>query len=287
MDSLQHRSLWEHDYALINPLQVDSKLWSDLPAVALVPDGLEESADLMPRLLLLTKLGGKERIALLDRAKKHENFSNFPYFSSLIASKEEPTFLAACLRRQLVARFNKTKVFFRYFDPRVFKHLEWILSDAQLSALLYGVETWTWRDELGKWCIHNQTKFCTYPRFRLLSEQWDQVKRIHLINQVVAKIEDASNDIVMANRSISRLIDELLVQASENYNLINSEDRCLYAYHGVIYGTDIFRHPEFAARLARTKNSEQSYIKATRDLDPAMLKRFAHEICQPQGAVHV
>lgn len=286
MSELWHRLLLAHDYALINPLQVGSTLWADLPTSPLIPQGLGDSAKLMPRLLSLAELSVDERVSLIDRVDTQTRKSRFPYFSALIASDAGSELMANRLRRRLRAHTRDGDILFRYYDPRVFQHLGWLLRPIQFAFLLVGIDAWSWRDMTGDWRTTKSSVQNACASMRLTEDESDRLKRIHLVNRVLREVQDASDSPDVMDERVAKTVDTLLAEAVQK-GLRQSDDSCCYAVQGLRHGTDIFEHPDLALRLARASRQEQSYTSATSDLDDAVLARYARELHESKGAIHV
>ncbi|MDH5822331.1 DUF4123 domain-containing protein [Luteimonas sp. RD2P54] len=283
MGGLWHRQLLAQDYALINPLQVDSELWSDLPVVPLVPKGFETQAHLMPRLLELKAMPEDARLQLLDRVSDQQRHSRFPYFSALFVATPPLEKVVMRLSSRLAIRGpDQSKALLRYYDPRVFHHLRWLLQEDQLGFLLLGIDSWSWRDVGGQWQQYRCSGTPTRSELRLTAEQWDDLQRLGLLNRCLQQI--ASSDPARASTAvIAQAANALLKAAFERHALSDSADRCLYAEQGIRFHSKIHHHPAMVERLDRAREGIISYVGACRDLDDAALQRFAEDLHQPQG----
>lgn len=229
MDALWHRPLLEQDYAIINPLQVDSALWDDLPTSVIAPPLLEASRGLMPRLVLLKALSEHRRLSLLERvAVQSRRSPRTPYFSALLASQLHADQLLQRLSRRMIVRGpNGRTGLFRYFDARVFRHLGWILTQPQLDFLMLGIDCWTWSSEGVKW-RQARPRGGTAVRNLVLSEsQWGHLQRVGLINNCMRNlgISEASHG---TGVSIAISISKLLQDSYELHGLTQAADRCRY-----------------------------------------------------------
>lgn len=286
VSALWHRLLLEQDYALLNPLQVDSVLWGDLPFVPLVPKASDINADLMPRLLNLKVMSEKNKLQLLDRDSTQERYNRrVPYFSALFMTNLPLDLVVARLSSRLIARGpDKSMALLRYYDPRVFRHLRWLLDEDQMIFLLLGIESWTWRDGDGNWQQFRPSGNAPRADFRLTVEQWDSLQRLGLLIQCLQNIGDLEPERA-GDDAIAESADSLLQKSYEQHGLTESADRCLYAEQGVRFHPDIHSHPELAQRLARANGGATSYVSACRDLDDSALQSFAKDLHKLQGTL--
>lgn len=282
MSSLHHRLLLAHDFALINPLQVESALWSDLAATPLLPEKISVQPELMPRLVPLRAMSDATCADLLNRAGRHERYSRHPFFSALLVADGDVPVIAAHLSRRLViAMPDAGSALLRYFDPRVFRHLSWLLTETQMSLLLGPVTHWSWRNMAGAWQQHMRVDVPSLlSGLRLTPEQWDSLQRLGLLNKSLRQIECNAPGIVIDDQS-ARCVDALLRDAYEQHRLTDESDRRLYAEQGFRFHPHIHRHPQLAERLARARECRESYVGACRDLDATRLLQFATELDQP------
>lgn len=282
MAALDHRLLLANHFALINPLQVESALWRDLPATPIVPRDTRIQPDLMPHLLVLRGMSDATCVDLLERANRHEKYSRHPFFSALLTASADTPWVASHLSRRLVVRTPDTRaVLLRYFDARVFRHLRWLLTEAQINLLMGPIEFWTWRDTAGNWQRYRRGEaLAVLSGLSLGSEQWGSLQRIGLINKCLRQIERHTPAVVLDD-AIARRADTLLREAHDRCHLVDEADRCLYAEQGIRFHPRIHRHPQLVERLAHARNGKVGYVAACRDLDATILQRFATELTQP------
>ena len=234
MDGLWHRPLLEQDYALINPLQVDSDLWADLPTAVIAPPELEAFSGLMPRLLNLNVLSAEHRLQLFDRAEVQRRHNpRAPYFSALLISNLSFHQILQRLADRLVVRGpTQNAALLRYYDPRVFQHLRWILTQSQMDSLMLGIECWSWNSGGHTWGQFRPRGRASQSAIRLSESQWGHLQRLALINRCMRNLGintegDADSD------SIARHISKLLQESYEQRGLSQAEDRCRYAEQGI------------------------------------------------------
>ncbi|HBK45297.1 MAG TPA: hypothetical protein DDZ67_02435 [Xanthomonadaceae bacterium] len=143
MELIPHRALLQAQYALVNPIQVPGSQYQALQSTALVPRGMERHARMMPRLLHLEALREEERLALLDRSERWlQQFGNhlLPVFIETRLPLERV--VQALRRSMLITDLHGKRHWLRLHDPRVLRHLGWILDEAQRQVLLGAGDAW-------------------------------------------------------------------------------------------------------------------------------------------------
>lgn len=281
---LWHRSLLEQDFGLINPLQVEASFWSDLPTTPVVPNGLESRTRLMPRLVALRAMTREARVELLDRMVQHERHSKRPLFSALIVATHASNPMAKPLASRLAVKDPEgDTALLRYYDPSVFAHLRWLLTDEQLSRLLRGIQTWTWRDANGQWQQTRPPHQAALSQFRLTREQWDTLRRLGLINRCLKNLAKKDEDIDGTNVQTAQTVDALLKQAYERHGLTDRDERSLYVEQAMRFDRDIHRHPELIKRLEQSRNGAD-YVGACADLDDDAMLWLVETLHHPEKA---
>ncbi|PJK01116.1 hypothetical protein CO641_04145 [Lysobacteraceae bacterium NML91-0213] len=279
MHGLDHRRLLAHDYALINPLQVDSQFWADLPLESLVPRGAADAGH-YPLLLEFARLATDGRVDLLDRDGAHRRHSRKPFFSALLRAPGTSKELAAHLRRQMVVKGpapTRDQVLLRYYDPVVFRHLLWVLNPGQRSALMGGVTHWTWCDPRWGWQQYERENARDSTRRMLDQAQWDSLKRIGLLNRSLQHWTRSEPDLLEGHVDFYRRADALLGESWTVHKLQNEADRRQYAALELRHA-GIHRHPHLVERLALVSMGAMSYADACGDLDPAGLLSLLADI---------
>jgi hypothetical protein len=163
-------------------------------------------------------------------------------------------------------------VVFRYYDPRVFGHLQWILDSVQLRALLGPVSQWKWLDESGHW----QEVIATGPQEASLTfsdEQFRQLERLSFVRKALEPLSAAG---IQTTWDVARRLDRMLMKA-ERYGL-PAEDRIPFALHGMLVAPNFDQHPQVQAVLAMAR--ETPYTQAVMDWTDEMWRRVGKESVQ-------
>lgn len=283
MHELGHRFLLQHQFGILNPLQVDKALWSDLPITPLVPDDLSERASLMPVLVELDTLPLEARVALMDRAVTHENNSPHPYFSALLQTEDDAELVKQRLTERLILRGPDKKVWLRYFDPRVFRHLTWLLRPEQLWFLFRGIQQWSWRDEQGHWSTYDVIKTEAYLNvLRLTPEQWQGLETLPLLNHCLGVLAVTGHSID-DEAPIMQQLCAWLNEAKTHYGLEDETDRSVFAIQKMQFGKYLHTHPHMQDRLKEASRNSGSYQELCRTLDDATLLGYVNTMQQSQN----
>lgn len=277
MAVLDHRLLLAHEYALINPLQVDEDTWNDLPVETLLPTAFQSQPALMPILLPMADMDADSRVALLARSREWEAEQSTPWFSALLASSASLSRIRHHLERNLqVRQRDGTHDLFRYFDPRVMRHLQWILTSDQRDCLLGPVTRWTWRLALDDWHSVVPVEPAT-QRLRLSSEQQQTLLHLDELNTCLVRLKQVDPDREQ-DHELARAVHDALAQAADKVGLDETEDRQLFALQTVRFGPRIHQSPELRARLDRTLGGQSTYTVACDDLDDHAMRCMAADL---------
>lgn len=188
MFELDHRRFWAYDFALINPLQVEERHWRALNPVALAPRALQSEQHLLPRLVTLRELPKDKVDALFLQAHDYSASNDFPFFSALFVCSGNTAALLGHLERvMMVTDRQQNRYWLRYHDSRVFMHLRWMLSLANLSELFGPIATWDWFDILTQsWCSEARPvvslSHAVNSSLRPSASEWRALQRIEALN---------------------------------------------------------------------------------------------------------
>lgn len=273
-----HRTLLEHDFALIEPIRVEASARADLGGWPVVPKGREESADNCPLLVELRILSNEERIALLERITAWPATRGVPYFSALIDCPDAVETLQHHLaNRSSVRHSDGHTVWLRYHDPRVFPYLSWMLHPDQLGTLLASIRRWTWPGADGRWhsLIHEGASAGKRAGgLRIDADQWPDIGRAASITAVRVALTRTAPEL-QQDAALAQAVNQRLVEAARTFPHATTDGRRLYAEHAVRFGDGLFRHPDMQHQLAPVFAGQQDYLPACADLDDATLRAWA------------
>lgn len=273
-----HRWLSDFAYALLNPLRLEREEWEDLPVTRLAPSGLKEQAAFMPLLLSFNDLTAPQRAILLGRIEAREQQGD-TYLCGLLKSDAESSVLSAHLSRLLVMvrQDNGQRYLLRYYDPRVMRHLQWLLTDMQHVAFCGPISVWSWPASSG-WTTGRRLAQCSAgQRLVLHSHQWATLERLALINRALTELEILAPELSQ-NDALFQRLDAALVQASTELALADSEDWLFCAIQAVRFHPQIHHHPQLLERLGQAATKRESYAAACADLDDSAWLSMADEL---------
>lgn len=272
---MDHRLFLQHDFALINPLQLDAAQWSGLPTEPLVPDTIESQAQLMPRLLRLRDLAQREKIALLDQSEAWQAAYDLPMLPILIQSGASAAAMSAHLKKQMLARHPAGHWFWiRLHDPRVFRHLRWLLDPAQMARLLGPAFQWSWFDpSTSRWYTDPRPDVDSASASRLDSRQWDCVFRMEVLNRALKWLGHEHPSVIFDER-MYRQMDEAVRTAVEVEHLLDLDDQVAYACNAQHFGPAFHVLPAVRRCLDDARAGTCSYVGGIADLDQQLFASF-------------
>lgn len=281
MTSLDHRTLQDYDYILINPLQVDAATWNDLPTVPVVPEPFKTQPHLFPVLLELGKLEFTARIGLLDRAETWARTNDTPWFSALLASAAPADRLRMHLgRRMALHQREGHDNYFRFHDPRTFQHLHWILDAEQMDRLLGPVKAWAWQDSTGQLVsyVRNFEEDSVIP-LKLSQEQQATLLRLGDINENLRRLARKAPQ-RLGDATLAQQVNKLLIEAWTEHRMSDPADRQLYVEQAIVFDLRIHQHPDMLVCVARAQSGELTYVGACAHLDTSAMQRMAEQMNQ-------
>lgn len=261
---LDHRLFLAQDYAIINPMQVGREAYSDLRTRRLQLKGFERHEQVLPLLVELRNLGEPHRIELLDRTLRWAQRHHMPLFSALLSSEHtDAQVFAGLVRRMVLRRESGQRVWLRYHDPRVFRHLQWLLDEEQRATLMGPAQTWLGYDPLcRRWHRWTRPDAAQSSSFRLDLDQWQAVDQLEALNRCLRDLAEAglATDDHVAQRLLRGLHE------AGRLGLVQRADTTLFARQHLEYGPEVARLPAVASRLQQAREQAISYSAACRSL---------------------
>lgn len=276
--AFSHRWLSDFAYALLNPLRLEREEWEDLPLTRLAPPGLKVQAEFMPLLLSFRDLTAPQRAILLSRIEAREQQGD-SYLCGLLNSDAENSVLSAHLSRLLVRtrQDNGQRYLLRYYDPRVMRHLQWLLTDKQHVAFCGPISVWSWPASSGWNTSRRLAQYSPGQQLVLRPHQWATLERLALINRALTELEILAPDLPQ-NDALFQRLDAALVQASTELALTDSEEWLFCAIQSVRFHPQIHHHPQLLERLGQAATKRGSYAAACADLDDSAWLGMAEEL---------
>ena len=227
-------------YVIVEPL--NGKL--ELPGVPpvydvgeLVPDARPELAGTAP-MLYCAEHPHEQLAALREQAERDRAAGAPPVMCAILECDKASTRLQRHLAdRLIVPKPAEGTAILRFYDPRVFAHLRWILKPEQLGALIGPVARWSYLDGTGGWVTVDGAK-APNNDFTLTNGQYKQVERIEVIERALQALRGSGAAI---KPDMPSLLDAQLAKG-ETYGLSNA-DLLAFALHGTVVSPYFDRHP--------------------------------------------
>ncbi|WP_081955133.1 DUF4123 domain-containing protein [Achromobacter sp. RTa] len=263
--AMDHRFFLSHDYALINPVQVEASAYAHWQVLPVVPKALSDKPHLLPCLLNLRSMEPRERIDALALAQDWQEVNpGRVFFSALLASPAEGGRIAKHLSAQLLMNSpDGSQALFRWYDPSVFRHLPWLLDDVQLNDLMGPIDAWSWQAPPGQWHRHERSGPARRTWLRLDEAQWVGLTRVGVMNRALSQLARRLPGRDIPPQEVLRL----LALAYEVWGLEYEPDCLLFVEQALRFGDGIHQHPELGSRLRAAAAGGLSYVGACAGLD--------------------
>lgn len=257
---LEHRLITDCPFALVNPFDVDRDLWVDLPHHPLSAPRLSALPGQLPVLVDLLKLSFTSRLELVQRAWDWKRANERPLFCGFIKSTEPVERMVRHLgRRLLIKNTSDEQLFLRFYDPRVFEHLCWIFTPAQLASLMGPAEAWYWPTRCGEWQKTVRPELRTYSLI-LEPQQLLSLGRIGILNRILKSLGRLQPSRAV-DISLVRKIDAWL-QCALDEGLSEAADLQLYVLQALKFDVDIHRYPKLVTALHAARMGQATYVNA-------------------------
>jgi hypothetical protein len=257
----------EHDFAIIDRMQHPdiSETW---PVLELVSPMLKPQAHLYPWLLPLKEMGAGEWKALMEELGQAAFSQTMPVSCLLLRSEQPSSEIRSQLIRSLYFTDEKYQGhILRYYDPRVFFHLCWMLPPWLLAQTFpsHMISHWTFLLE-GHWHTVTFPSVDTAQSGEVRSFPRQQLQRCGLINQVLGRCLPYAD--VVQREQVSQRIDTLLAKAKE-LGLPTAEDQAAFAFHGLSLRDAFWTSSKFSTFLHQARKTPDFFHDETRLWDEA------------------
>jgi hypothetical protein len=301
----------EQGYLLIDPGafpdadQVDSLL----PRICKPTNWSRDLAGL-PAIVDLARCDAGQREWLASvMSEEHESRKRLPLFRpgvcAYIVAPVEANDLANHVADQLLVlpvdksgNRSLSGALWRFFDPRVFANLCWMLEPEQLASLVGAASRWSypWLDEWFEFSTGSDrpaenAQDRAHERVAGLARidigLWERAQRIATINQVLARLnlppELTWHQIV----SVATRIEEALVVARLRLHWDSEEDQVLYAQHVARYGPAFQAHVRLVECWAQleTRSAAMSCADVIALLTPEESAALVQHAIDPAQAI--
>lgn len=262
--TITYSDLHRNVYALSDGA-IDKRMPAEPVGRSLVPGRLADSADVMPRLHDIGGAAPRDREAALALLSEQQGDGGTPWLCALIEVDDDcrADYLAHILIDRLVLVLPGVgPCLFRYFDPKVLVHLEWLLTDPQIAWLMGPVRQWKYPlDGEGRTLIRPDT-----PAPRELQPTAAQVfalRHMQVLNDVLTRL--APGPVADRQEQGSRILHHL--EKAAGHGLRKLRDLEAYAWHGMTVHPRFDTHPLMQQRLQSMQlDADFPYCAATSDL---------------------
>ncbi|WGS49817.1 DUF4123 domain-containing protein [Paraburkholderia sp. D15] len=264
-------------YVIVEPANGKLEL-ADAPPVyeigELVPACRPELTEVAPVLYCAEhpdeQLPALRKIAMLDAERRAP-----PLVCAIVASDRATGRVQQHLADRLILSRPDTDdtAVFRYYDPRVFTHLNRILRAEQFGALLGPLTSWAYLDPASGWTTMKGAG--TFEEnLAVTQEQYNRIVRIELVQRAL--------DVLRANKSATpphaaALLDAQFAKGAA-YGLDGS-DLLAFAIHGLLVSPYFDRHPRVMAIL---QTAQPNYVDSVTQWDASDWETIARESLQYQ-----
>lgn len=269
----------KHKYALLNPLHVAQADRADLDCRPLKTPSNMVREHLLPQLVCLESLSVAQCESLAVRIGQYAQRGSM-FLSALLQSDADADEMIGHFRFTLEQSRpdSRKRWWLRCYDPKVFRHLCWLLETASMDRLLGPITCWRWPNQYGQW--HALKRYAAPDlsiRVPLLSpSQWPCIDRMASLNAVIDRLAMLAPEAVVSFDDYRKL-DSLLVKAQQ-LGLTGVEDRQLYAEQAARFHPYIHDHPDMQRRLDQTVETQGSYVRRCEDLSAQSLHDMAREL---------
>jgi hypothetical protein len=239
----------------------------------LVPQARPELAGVAPQLYRLEH-PTKQLSAIRTKIEREARAGYAPTICAIFESSATTQRLHRHLADALLLQKNPdVSVVFRYYDPRVFVHLQWMLDSSQVAAVMGPVSVWSYFDQHTGWATRRFSPGKESTRLQVSDQQYRDIARIALIERTLEPLRAQHPELPP---DLPRAMNRQLMKA-EQYGL-PTEDQGVFALHGILTTPDFDRHPRIQAVLAGLHDTPYSYAVAQWNDDD--WKRIAQESVQ-------
>ncbi|UXY16285.1 DUF4123 domain-containing protein [Chitiniphilus purpureus] len=271
---MPHQALLaRHHYAIVDRFALNPAAWHEaLPLRPLVPVQLQSDADKMPALLPLGELSAPQLVLLCDNLLAAEQGEADALLACLLHIPGGDTdALVRHFSNHLLLRSPQGRALLRYYDPRVFVHLTWLLNPDQLADLFGPTTQWT--------CLLKH-QWVSIPRpvaaescqyWGASRQQRVQLDQVGLINAVLANwlapASPAWADL-SAFVPLARQVEAALSTAQQRYGLQDAADLAEFAVQALRHGASFHLHDLIQRVLARVNTGATTYADACALIEP-------------------
>jgi hypothetical protein len=252
-------------YLLIEAANLKRNQLERLPQmIPCAPVAFANDAVLVPRLLCLDGLAAEVReiaAELLDSATEPRCP---PVVCAWLKTQASVEMLSSSIAKFLIGRGPLgDRVFWRYYDPRVFALMAFIFDEEQRRAILGPIETWAfpWRRQW--WQLSAARVYLDalddveigWPTFT----QWDVLQWSAQVNQLHIHLDEVEPVVIEMNVEDAGNPIRHFSEASTYWNLSDVGQRCEFAYLSSKYGKAFRDHSKLVGKWHLMRNKQVSW----------------------------
>lgn len=258
-----HRLVQDWSILIIDPFRLETRLEGDW-AAPLVPVGFENEAHLMPLAVHLKELDPVQQGSLLGWLDQQDDAERV--CSALMFADGDATgarLKAHLGARLIVRRRDGGGYLFRYFDPDVARHFDWLFDEQQRAALFGPCVRWAFA-ERGQWKVVTKPETKGFRPLVLDDRQSASIERIGALNAVLADV--ALPDEAHARHLLFKIVDGYLTRAQQR-GWQREPEWVAFAKLCLSCHPRFDAHPRVAALMEQAREDESAFDDAVRAVD--------------------
>ncbi|OOW67917.1 hypothetical protein Xant_20885 [Xanthomonas cissicola] len=271
-----HRLFESHQFALMNPLLIERHVVGMWPCEPIVPLELKGQGHLFPCLLRLGEMSIDEKLRALDATVAYGQAHDKEPFSALIGTTAKAGRVRGHLARMMVRRVEGEKMLFRFYDPRVWSCLQWILSASQLDALLGPIDVWTTRDATGDTWTQSQSMQSAESEFAMDLSQLSAVASLGSVNKVLKRLREEEVHVGGSLPLSKRVYTE--IENARAAGLVNADDQEAFAFLSMSISPRIHDCPKFQDLIHLARKEPGAYRSLVSEVDEQKIQQYATEL---------
>lgn len=266
----------QYRYAIVDLAALpEDALSSGIELRRLVPELLAGDSSKLPGLICLSDISDKERVLLQENLESAFRGERQHLISSLLDVDDaiKPSSVVRHLTSRLIVDSPQGKAFLRFYDPRVFQHLEWILEPSQRRALFGPITHWAVCEPLRLRKIA-RPEVAGRRRWSVSAEQRRWLDQVGLLNETLKKARRQQPALktteVDALEALGRRILAAMAVAETRYGMNHDQDLVAFATHAVLHGDDFHVREVVQTLLASLADGENTYADSGTLIDESL-----------------
>ncbi len=218
----------------------------------------------LPAIVDLAQCDARQRDWLVSEVnEEHENRLHVPLLRPAICAYVEASVDAGALATHIAEQMLVLPVersgqramagaLWRFFDPRVFANLCWMLEPYHLAAIVGRCTRWVY-PWFNSWFELRATDFPSEPELlkrerlggfsRVDMDVWERAQRIATLNQTLVRLGVSAELTWDETVAVAARVESALIEAERRLHWKQSEDQMIYAEHVARFGQPFREHP--------------------------------------------